>query len=591
MKRSSFARIVLAGLLMAFLIGDSAALVLPAEAGAGPFNALVGLFRVISAINRRNRVYYAARDTQSDFNAYYASLTDTARDQLLSGDLQSLRRGENGLEPSRAAAYIRLAAALQAEQAAVTQAIEAEKNQARREFNRTLVRQLQDIIVKLPGAQRVLGDVRAVISQIRSTVIAIQAAAAAGQPIDSLTQRLAEQVNYSSQLQAGVRSLGSVVGSDLDSRLGGALNQLNQSIDEIKDQAGQAVNLLNTMDAQVSQLDLSQSEPVPHETRVGPVRIHLADRATAVIDVTSQALAFLSAAQGTGGITRQQLYQQIRADLLSRHNAQLMNAIQRVSLIDCRAVGWSDYQQAMSALGEQAAEAPDHEGAGTFMVCYDKETGEPIYGWPLRVTATGTAPAMAATTRPEASRAPRADAVFTLDDCRCGFPLAFAQEDSSASNGPSSYTTAAGNHFESMQRLDCEWSEPYSSALVTSTKWFDLNIYALPTTADGELLFSEVKGEASSHLPYCEEDHTCTPELYDDSATRHFHIEKTIFESGGEHLPSSHYAYLAELLTSPEGEAFVIEIAGYLPERDPGDTQAADLSLALERCAIDLIGQ
>jgi hypothetical protein len=535
--------------------------------------------------NRRNQVYQAARDTQSDFNAYYESLGETARTQLLSGELHSLRQGENGLEPSRAAAYIRLAAALQAEQAAVTRAIEAEKNQARREFNRTLVRQLQSMIIRLPGAQHILDDVRAVISQIRSTIIAIQAAAAAGQPIDALTQRLAAQVNYSSQLQAGVGNLGTAVGSDLDHRLGGALHQVNQSIDEIRNQAGQAVNLLNSMDAQVNQLDPAQSEPIPYEAGVGPVRVQLTDRATAVIDVASQALAFLSAAQGTRGITRQQLYLQIRSDLLSRHNAQLITAIQRVSLIDCRAVGWPDYEQALTALGEQAGEPPDIEGAGSYMVCYDKETGEPIYGWPLRVTATGTAPAVAGGSRAETSPTPRQDAIFTLDDCGCGIPVAFAPDDSSASKGPSSYTSVNGNRFESIQRLNCEWSEPHSSALVTSTTWFVLDIYALPTTAEAEVLFSELMGEASSHLPYCEADHTCTPELHDSSPTRYFHIEKTIFESGGEHLPSSHYAYLVNLLTSAEGDAYVIDISGSLSERDPSDTQAADLSLALESCA------
>jgi hypothetical protein len=379
MKSGRMVRGTLALLLATLLIVDGLAAVQPAEAGEF-LNFLVGGMRVINALNRRNRTYRAARDTQRDFNVYYDSLTDTAHDQLLSGDLQSLREGEEGLERVRLAAFIRLSAALQAEQAAVTQAIEAEKNQARVEFNRSLVRQLQSIITQLPGAQRVLSDVRDTISHIRSTVIAIQTAAAANQPLEPLAQQLAEQVAFSAELQQGVRSLGSALGVELDHILGGALSQVEAALGDIKQEVNQTVELLDTMDTQLDQVYLTPTELEISEIDIGPANVQLTDRATAVIDVASQALAFLSAAQGTGGTTRQQLYQQIRADLLEGHNQALLNAVQHVSQVDCTAVGKGEYEAAAGMLGVAPGAAGDPEKA-RYMVCTDRETGYVIRAW------------------------------------------------------------------------------------------------------------------------------------------------------------------------------------------------------------------
>jgi hypothetical protein len=592
MKHNKMRKVILAVLLAAILIIDAAAWVPPAAAQVNPVNALVGFFRVLNAINRRNRIYRAARDAQSDFNSYYGSLQDTARDQLTSGELQSFRMNKGELSRSRAAAYIRLSAALQAEQAAITRAIDAETNQARRNFNRTLVRQLQSLITQLPGAQRILGDVRAAISAIRSTVVSLQTAAAANQPIDLLTQRLAEQVSNSTNLQERVRNLGSALGPELDRRLGSALTQVNQSITDINREANQTIQLLDTMDTQIVQLDPSQAEPTTQEVTIGPVNIRLTDRATAVLDVASQALAVLSAAHGTRGITREQLYQQIRTDLLNERNAALLNAIQRVNLIECKAVDWGTYAEAAAALGITPTIAGDYEAEGgtSYMVCSSRKTGEPIRVWVIRVTATGTAPAAANSPQTEASRTPRQDTVFSLDDCSCsGVSVTFDPDESSASRGPFSLTTVAGTQFESLQQLNCEWSQEYKSDQVTALKQLVVDIYALPTEAEGEILFQEEMAEASSHLPYCEEDHTCTAELLDSTGRRYFHVEKTIFESGGQHLPSSHYAYLVRFETTPEGEAYVINIVVYLPELDPGSSLAADTALALESCALQVI--
>jgi hypothetical protein len=360
----------------------------PAEAGPDPFNAAVGFIRVINGINRRNRIYRAARDTKKDFDAYYGSLRDTAHRQLLEGDLSSLRHGVEGPERTRASAYIRMAAAMQAEQAAVQRAVDAETNAARREFNRTLAHQLQSLILQLPGAQRILGDVRSTISNIRRTAIAIQAAASAGQPVDNLAAELAQQITYSAELQQAVRNLGTMADSELNRHLGGALNQVDLALGDIKNQANQTVQLLDTMDAEVGQWDLSQAELGTGEGEIGPVNVLLTDRATAVLDVASQALAFLSAAQGSGGITRQQLYQQIRADLLNQRNANLLNAALQVNSVVCAQVDQKTYLAAAKTLGE-APGTPSDSSMASYYVCTNKETGEPVGAWVGRIDGSG----------------------------------------------------------------------------------------------------------------------------------------------------------------------------------------------------------
>jgi len=373
-------RVVLAALLAAWLATNLAAPSAPAAAQVMPANAVVGLIRVINAINRRNRVYQAGRDTQHDFDAYYASLRSTAREQLITGELHSLRQGEGGLLTVRAAAYIRLNASLAAEQAAITRAIDAETNQARRDFNRTLVRQLQQVVLQLPGAQQILGEVRTVIANVRNTVIALQTAAAANQPLDVLTQRLAEQVSSSTVVQDRVRNLGSMLGPDLDRALGGALTQVNNTITDVNREASQAVTLLDGMDAQVAALDLTQAQPAQRELPLGPVPIRLTERATAVLDVASQALAYLSLMQSPGGTTREQMYNQIRQDLLNERNASLLDAVQHVSQIECSGVGRGEYETAAGMLGKAPETAADPAKA-SYMVCKERDSGQPVRAW------------------------------------------------------------------------------------------------------------------------------------------------------------------------------------------------------------------
>ena len=462
MKRSGLRRVLQVAVLVAFLAGDLAALASPASAQGPLVNAGVGLFRVLNAINRRNRTYQAARDTKRDFDAYYDSLQDTARGQLVSGELTSLRQGEQGLETVRIAAYVRMVRGLEAEQAAVTRAIDAETNEARRGFNRTLVRQLQEVVIRLPGAQQILGEVRAAISNVRSTVIALQTAAAASQPLDVLTQRLAEQVSSSAIVQDRVRELGSLLGPDLDRALGGALTQVNNTIADVNREANQAVELLDGMDAQVAALDLSESETPQAGERIGPLGIRVTDRAAAALDVASQAMAFLTAMQGTGGTTREQMYQQIRHELLIARNTHLLQAAQNLSQVECREVDRDVYEAAMGALNE-SPQTDRAAGDPTYHVCFDRDTAEPVGAWIGRVTLPTETP----------DRTPRASATeppseerWTLQEADAASYITFsARVDESFSNEMESACYGTVTYTNSLQEIVVGECEAYDTLL------------------------------------------------------------------------------------------------------------------------------
>ena len=63
MKRSRVSRPMVVLLAAALLLSDLLAAVPPAAEQVTPANAALGLFRVIHAINRRNRIYQAGRVT------------------------------------------------------------------------------------------------------------------------------------------------------------------------------------------------------------------------------------------------------------------------------------------------------------------------------------------------------------------------------------------------------------------------------------------------------------------------------------------------------------------------------------------------
>ncbi|MBM3120578.1 MAG: hypothetical protein FJZ97_00150 [Chloroflexi bacterium] len=343
-----------------------------AQAQVPPLNVAVGLGTMFGADARRRGTYIAADQNQREFNQYYDSLRDTARSQFVSGELRSLRNTPSGLRSVRVGAFVKLDAALGAEQSAVTRAIEAEKNEARRNFNRTLVRTFTNVVLSTPGAQALLGQLRTVISSLRTSVVAIQAAVAAGRPFETIREQLANQVQESTRVQDAVRNLGTLIGQDLDQAMGGTLSRIDQAMAQAQQEMEAAATSLNNLDAQVAALSTARPNVLTSDRTGLPFNIRITDRANALLDVASSAYAFFAGQQGSRGSTRDQMYQEIRSQNLQEHNVQLLNAAMSVRSVTCTGVGRGEYETAMGMLGRTPLTPPEPDDA-VYMVCKQRD--------------------------------------------------------------------------------------------------------------------------------------------------------------------------------------------------------------------------
>ena len=301
MNRTLRFKLLTAVLALALLLADllpllPAASVPPAEAGFFGSNIIVGFFRTLGALGTRNRTYREARGTAQELNAYYDALiaqAQIARSEYIQGAVAGDRPA------SLAGAYVRVEAALEAERDAAIQMVEAEKNQARQNFERTLVKEITNVIIASPGGQRVIGRVRETITRTRDAAVAVQVAANEGRPIDALGNALAEQVGGGRIVQDAARELGSMVGHRVDRALGGALSRVERAIDNVQGEMGSAIDLLDQADKDVARYDGQQRRPVSlvEDNSLLGALIPV-NRASAVVDVAASAFAGAAAIRG-----------------------------------------------------------------------------------------------------------------------------------------------------------------------------------------------------------------------------------------------------------------------------------------------------
>ena len=155
MKIRGLSKSVILLLLAVMLLSDASALlpsggVKPAEAAFPGPNVIISFFRAFGALNRRNRLYREARATSAEMNAYYDTLTAQAKETRR--EMISAAAAGEKVSPLMARAYVRAEAALQAERAAAIAMIEVEKNQARKDFERTVGKEIVNILIASPGS-------------------------------------------------------------------------------------------------------------------------------------------------------------------------------------------------------------------------------------------------------------------------------------------------------------------------------------------------------------------------------------------------------------------------------------------------------
>jgi len=409
--KTALSKLATAALVLLLLLSDAAAL-LPvggverADAAFQGFNLVGGFLRTVGALDRRNRLYREAGATTQEISAYYDRLitqAQTTRREMIAAAVAG------GTSPAFARSYVRVEAALKAERAAAIQMIEAEKNAARKTFERTLVKQITNTLIASPGGQRILGRVRETITGARQAAVAVQAAADANRPIQAFADALAEKVGGVPIVQEAARELGSIVGHKLDRALGGAAGRIEAAIADIQGGMGDAIERLDSLDAAVARYDKQERRPislVEHGTPLG--NILPVDRANPVADVAAGAYA--AAAEFAGalrpGTSRGEMRDRIRSALLDERLSGIWNAVcgTAAGQTYCTSVDRVAYAAAALALGEPL-QIPINPDQARYWVCYDNQTQVPRCARMAGSAAEGEAAAHDETADPEPAAA------------------------------------------------------------------------------------------------------------------------------------------------------------------------------------------
>lgn len=382
MKNTTYLKGIFILLVLSLIVGGSPntlpyGTLVEAQAAPSNLNLVTGLFRSISALNQRNRVYGEARSTSQEINAYYDAQI-AAAEKLRQEKISQVAAGQ--ASPGSIRAYIRVAAALERERQAALAMIEAEKNDARRKFNHTLANEIKRGLLNSPGMQSIIKDIRETISNTRQAAAALQAAANSGKPSNLLEQALTEKVGDIQEVRNFAQQLGSKAGDKIDRALGGLITKVEGALTNVQNEMGEAINLLDNLDATIAQ---TQSQAVTPISLVGNERIRdliPLDPANARVDAV--ATAFGIAAQNTGAIgpgeTREAMIDRIRTALLAESLTDIMSSLLGVEKgeIFCVAVSRAEYEEASWKLGS-SPQQPNNPDQARYLVCYDTQTREP----------------------------------------------------------------------------------------------------------------------------------------------------------------------------------------------------------------------
>lgn len=345
-------------------------------------NAVVGFFKVLGAFRRRNRVYREARATQGEMNAYYDELTSAAQGQLTERELMGTGR-LNAENRSQLRVYMRLRAALLAEQQAVTDQIEAEKNQARQEFNRRLANELVQVLIRSPGGQSLLNDIRRGMDELRQAAQAVQTAIGEKRPFEALAQAFEDKAGDIPLLRDAAYNLGQHAGHKFDELLGGVISDVDRAMANVQAGMGDALAEINRVDAELARFDETERQPVSLVEEGGPLgQIYGVDRANAPADVAAQAYTnaaiIADALRNPSEAEKETMRDRIRSQLLADRLDRLDRASQLSTHVNCRGVGRGEYIQAMGQLGRAPEDPMDPDSAG-YLVCRDTASGEIVH--------------------------------------------------------------------------------------------------------------------------------------------------------------------------------------------------------------------
>jgi hypothetical protein len=383
MDKRTLSKLASVALIVVLLLTDAAVLlpwggVEEAEAGFPGPNLVVGFLRTVGALGKRNALYREAGATSREVNAYYDRLIAQAEAKRRELIAQAAGGGEY---PAFIRSYVRIEAALRAERAAAIQMIEAEKNEARKTFERNAVKQIANTLIAAPGAQRVLGQVRETLRGAREAAVAVRAAAQAGRPIQAFADALAEKVGGARIVKEVAREVGSVVGHKIDRALGGVAGRLERAVDDIQGEMGGAIDLIDGLDAEVARYDEQERRAVSlveDGTLLG--NIVPVDRANATASVAAEAYAgAMEIAGALRGSSREAMRDRIRGALLDERLSRIWQTVCGIEAGQsyCTAADRAGYEGATAVLGE-APLVPINPEDARYWVCYETLSQAPL---------------------------------------------------------------------------------------------------------------------------------------------------------------------------------------------------------------------
>ncbi len=259
-------------------------------------------------------------------------------------------------------------------------------------------KEIVNILIASPGGQRIIGQVRDTIGGAVDAAEAVQEAVESGSPIGALQDALVKKVGDFPLAQAAARQVGSVVGHTIDRALGGALTKVENAIDKIQGGMGEAIEVLENLDADVAKVDESEKQPTSlMEGNSVLGKIFPVDRANAVVDVAASAYAGAAKIAGAlaPGESRGKMRDRIRGSLLDERvkGIRATVASHGVGEVYCIGVDRAAYESAAQALGE-APEVPAVPERSVYKVCYINGTQDAVfarmYGGGAAETATPT---------------------------------------------------------------------------------------------------------------------------------------------------------------------------------------------------------
>jgi len=369
-------RALVACLLFALAFGT----VPPPSAMAQPLppglREATAFFNLIGSLNRRNRVYTEARRTQSDVDAHYDELRRALAENLVEGELTTAP----SQKPIRS--FIRMTQALSEERDAATAQIEAEKNDARRRFNREVGANLFDLLVRSSGGKRLVADIQSNVNGLREAVEFVQSAAD-GATLDAALQSLANRITSSEQIGNLVKNLGGLLAQEINERINGLISKIDGVSAGTSREMDEVLGLLADFDRRLNEIaGTTHRVPISIAGDGSPLSdIRTVQEADAALNVAIDSILrygiIVGGLTGMSDADRTTMRDRIRQSLLTTRLADLSHATRLAENVWCEHVEQGRYAEVAGELG-MAPEVPREGSEVRYLVCYTMGTREPI---------------------------------------------------------------------------------------------------------------------------------------------------------------------------------------------------------------------